>query len=122
MRWIAVISGGRSTALTLPAGHLLRFHVHLSPHLRHRSPVPSRAALAATQLLVLEQRNFDAFCYGVDSFFLYSTNIDSIYHYKHTYVHPTSMITSRRLSRFYLKIYEVGQQKHLTIDGNVACH
>jgi hypothetical protein len=33
------------------------------------------------------------------------------------HVHPISMNTSERLSRFDLEIYEVSHQEHLTVDG-----
>jgi hypothetical protein len=42
--------------------------------------------------------------------------------YKYTYVYSTPMNNSERLSRFDLKIYEVGHQDHFTIDGDIVSH
>jgi hypothetical protein len=42
--------------------------------------------------------------------------------YEHTYVHPSSMSTSERLSRLDLEIYEVGHQERITVDGDIASH
>jgi phosphatidylserine synthase len=38
------------------------------------------------------------------------------------YVYPISMSTSLRLSRFNLKIYEVGHQEYIGVDRDVASH
>jgi hypothetical protein len=46
--------------------------------------------------------------------------ITYIYKYMHAYL--IYMNTSERLSRFNLKIYEVGHQERLTVDRNVAFH
>jgi hypothetical protein len=42
--------------------------------------------------------------------------------YEYTHVHPISMSTSERVSRFDPKIHEIGHQERLTIDGDVASH
>jgi hypothetical protein len=61
-----------------------------------------------------------------DSFFQkYSINIDThthtiIHSYEHIYAHPTSMSTFKKLRQIDLKIHEVGHQKRLIADGNVA--
>jgi hypothetical protein len=39
-----------------------------------------------------------------------------------THAHPTPMSTSERLSRFDLKIYEVGHQQHIDVDEDIASH
>jgi hypothetical protein len=43
-----------------------------------------------------------------------------LYEYMHT--HSILMITSERLSRLDLEIHEVGHQKRLAVDGDVASH
>jgi hypothetical protein len=57
----------------------------------------------------------------------HSTNIDtdirtSTHLYEHTHAHPTSMSTSKRLSRLDLEINEVGHQERLTVNGDVTSH
>jgi hypothetical protein len=57
----------------------------------------------------------------------HSTNVDTNIHmsthpYKHMHAQPISMSTFERLSRLDLEIYEVGHQKRLTVDGDVASH
>jgi hypothetical protein len=42
------------------------------------------------------------------------------YLYKHIHAHPTYMSISERLSRSDLEIYEVGHQKHIAVDRDVA--
>jgi hypothetical protein len=42
--------------------------------------------------------------------------------YEYTHAHHISMSIFERLSQFYLEIYEVGQQKCLTVDRNVVFH
>jgi hypothetical protein len=46
----------------------------------------------------------------------------STHYYEHMHAHPTPMSTSERLSRFDLKIHEVGHQKCSAVDGDVAPH
>jgi hypothetical protein len=42
--------------------------------------------------------------------------------YKYMYAHPNHMSISKKLSRFNLEIYEIGHQKHLTVNRNIASH
>jgi hypothetical protein len=42
--------------------------------------------------------------------------------YKYTHVHSTSMSTSERLTQLDLKIYEVGHQEQLAVDGDIMFH
>jgi hypothetical protein len=46
----------------------------------------------------------------------------STHPYKHMHAQPISMSTFERLSRLDLEIYEVGHQKRLSVDGDVAFH
>jgi hypothetical protein len=45
-----------------------------------------------------------------------------IYSNEYTHIYHTLMINFKKLSQFDLEIYEVSQQKHLTVDGDVASH
>jgi hypothetical protein len=59
------------------------------------------------------------------SFFKYSTNIDSYTHtstysYEYMYIYLISISTSKRLSQLDLKIYKVGHQERLTVDGDIV--
>jgi hypothetical protein len=60
-------------------------------------------------------------------FYKHSTNADTHTHmsthpYEYTYAHPTPVSTSERLSQLDLKIYEVGHQEYLVVDGDVTSH
>jgi hypothetical protein len=60
-------------------------------------------------------------------FLKYSTNVDtythmSTHHYEHMHIHHTPMSNSGRLSRLDLEIHEVGHQKRLTVDRDVASY
>jgi hypothetical protein len=46
----------------------------------------------------------------------------STHPYEHTHVYSTPISTSERLSRFDLKIHEVGHQERIAIDGDVASY
>jgi hypothetical protein len=55
----------------------------------------------------------------------HSTNINIytcmiIYSYKYTHTYSISMNASERLSRFDLKIHEIGHQERLTVDDDVT--
>jgi hypothetical protein len=55
----------------------------------------------------------------------HSTSVDthtrmSTYPYEYTHAHPTLMSTSEKLSRFDLKIHEVGHQDRITVDETSA--
>jgi hypothetical protein len=55
----------------------------------------------------------------------YSTNTDihtrmSTYPYEHTYTHPISMSTSKKLIRLNFEIHKVDHQKYLTVDGDIT--
>jgi hypothetical protein len=57
----------------------------------------------------------------------YSTNADihtcAITHsYEHTYAHPISMSTSKRLNRLDLEIHKVDHQERFAVDGDVASY
>jgi hypothetical protein len=38
------------------------------------------------------------------------------------YIYPISMNTFERLSRFNLKIYDIGHQEYIGVDRDVASH
>jgi hypothetical protein len=42
--------------------------------------------------------------------------------YEHTYAHPTSMSTSKRLNRLDLEIHKVDHQERFAVDGDVASY
>jgi hypothetical protein len=42
--------------------------------------------------------------------------------YEYIYTHTISISISERLKRLDLEIYEVGHQKRLTVDGDIASH
>jgi hypothetical protein len=42
------------------------------------------------------------------------------YLYKHTHAHSTYMSIAKRLSQSDLEIHEVGHQKHIAVDRDVA--
>jgi hypothetical protein len=42
--------------------------------------------------------------------------------YEHTYVHPNSMSTFKRLDWLDLEIHKVGHEERLVIDEDVAYH
>jgi hypothetical protein len=46
----------------------------------------------------------------------------SIHPYEYTHAHHIPMSTFERLSRFDLKIHEVGHQECLAVDGDVVFH
>jgi hypothetical protein len=46
----------------------------------------------------------------------------SIYFYKYMYLYSILMIISKKLDRLDLEIHEIGYEKHLTIDRDVAYH
>jgi hypothetical protein len=57
----------------------------------------------------------------------YGTNINTHIHiithsYEYTYAHFTPMNISERLIRLDLEIHEVGHQKHLDVDGDIASY
>jgi hypothetical protein len=57
-------------------------------------------------------------------FFYTVKNVDAYItrSYEHTYAQPISMSTSKKLSRFDLKIYKVGYKKRFAVDGDVTSH
>jgi hypothetical protein len=58
-------------------------------------------------------------------FYKHNRNIDtcmSTHPCEYIHAYPTPMSTSERLSRFDLKIHEVGHQKCSAVDGDVASH
>jgi hypothetical protein len=57
----------------------------------------------------------------------HSTNVDiyiriSTHSYEHTYTHSIPMSISERLRRLDFEIHEVGYQKRLAVDGDVASY
>jgi hypothetical protein len=65
-------------------------------------------------------------CHVAEFFLRNSINVDTYTHinthlYEHT-KYPIFMSTSEILSRLNLKIYEVGHQERLVVDGDIISH
>jgi hypothetical protein len=60
-------------------------------------------------------RHVNVFLINVDTYTCTSTHP-----YEHTHAYLTSMITFERLSQLDLEIYELGHQKRLAVDGDIA--